>query len=139
MGLMWGLGTVLGPIVGGALTDSAAGWRWAFYINVLIGALIAPILIFLIPSFDAKRGMSYRDRLNSCDWIGSALLAATMTCLVLAMIFGGGEYPWYSVPVVGCFISAGMIKPLDLSKVRFPGDSICDQSDGVCAMEDQRK
>ena len=30
-----------------------------------------------------------------------------MTFLVLAMIFGGGEYPWYSVPVVGCFLSSG--------------------------------
>jgi hypothetical protein len=30
-GLTWGLGTVLGPIIGGAFTDSSAGWRWAFY------------------------------------------------------------------------------------------------------------
>ena len=32
-GLVWGIGTVLGPIVGGAFTDSSAGWRWAFYIK----------------------------------------------------------------------------------------------------------
>lgn len=34
-GLVWGIGTVLGPIVGGAFTDSSAGWRWAFYINLM--------------------------------------------------------------------------------------------------------
>jgi MFS family permease len=33
-GLTWGLGTVLGPIIGGAFTDGSAGWRWAFYINL---------------------------------------------------------------------------------------------------------
>jgi MFS family permease len=33
-GLLWGIGTVLGPIIGGAFTDSSAGWRWAFYINL---------------------------------------------------------------------------------------------------------
>lgn len=112
MGSMWGLGTVLGPVVGGVFTDSAVGWRWAFYIDLPIGGLIAPILIFLVHSFDAKKGMSYRERLNTgCDWIGSTLLVGTMTFLVLAMTFGGGEYPWYSVPVVGCFLSSGTTIP----------------------------
>lgn len=34
-----GLGTVLGLIIGGAFTDSSAGWRWSFYINLCIGAV----------------------------------------------------------------------------------------------------
>jgi len=105
---MWGLGSVLGPLVGGAFTDSNAGWRWAFFINLPIGALIAPVLLFLIPSFDAQKGMPYGERMKRCDWIGSVLLVATMVCFILAMTFGGGEYPWYSVPVVGCFLSAGI-------------------------------
>src|SRR5579859_3801158 len=46
-GAMWGLGTVLGPVIGGAFTNSGATWRWAFYINLPIGALVAPILFFL--------------------------------------------------------------------------------------------
>jgi MFS family permease len=34
MGLAWGLGAVLGPIVGGSFADSSATWRWSFYINL---------------------------------------------------------------------------------------------------------
>jgi MFS family permease len=33
-GLTWGLGTVLGPVIGGGFSDSPEGWRWAFYINL---------------------------------------------------------------------------------------------------------
>ena len=105
---MWGLGTVLGPVVGGAFADSHAGWRWAFYINLPIGTIIAPIIIFLIPSFDCQKGTPYRERLKKCDWIGSILLISALVCLILATTFGGSEYPWYSVPVVGCFISCGI-------------------------------
>ena len=43
-GLAWGSSTVLGPVVGGAFTDSSAGWRWGFYINLvsLNASLVAP-------------------------------------------------------------------------------------------------
>ena len=34
MGVTWGIGAVLGPVVGGAFATSAATWRWAFYINL---------------------------------------------------------------------------------------------------------
>ena len=49
IGLTWGAGTVLGPIIGGAFTDSAAGWRWFFYINLCVGGLFAPCLCLLAP------------------------------------------------------------------------------------------
>jgi MFS family permease len=38
-GFIWGIGTVLGPVVGGSLGDSSATWRWAFYLNLLVGAV----------------------------------------------------------------------------------------------------
>ena len=66
VGITWGLGTVLGPIVGGALADASA-CRWAFYLNLSVGALAAPIYIFLIPSKDQRPGASLKvdsDRLT---------------------------------------------------------------------------
>lgn len=34
IGLVWGVGAILGPVVGGSFSDSSATWRWSFYINL---------------------------------------------------------------------------------------------------------
>lgn len=106
---MWGLGTLLGPLIGGALSESRLGWRWAFYINLPIGGLIAPVLVFLIPSFDAQRGMPYRDRIKQIDWIGSTLLASTIVSLMLALAFGGNEFSWADGRIIGLFVLSGCL------------------------------
>lgn len=53
-GLTWGLGIILGPVVGGGFSESSVGWRWAFYINLFIGAVCAPAYLFLLPSIDPR-------------------------------------------------------------------------------------
>src|SRR5205085_10674267 len=78
-GAMWGLGTVLGPVIGGAFTNSSAGWRWAFYINLPLGALTASVLLFLIPPFDGLKGVSFWGRIKRVVWIGIILLSC---CIV---------------------------------------------------------
>lgn len=45
VGFVWGIGACLGPVVGGAFSDSKAKWRWGFYINLVIGAITGPIYI----------------------------------------------------------------------------------------------
>lgn len=56
-GLTWGIGIVLGPVVGGGFSVSSVGWRWSFYINLLIGAVCAPAYLFLLPSKDPRPGV----------------------------------------------------------------------------------
>lgn len=107
-GAMWGLGTVLGPVVGGAFTDGHGGWRWAFYVNLPIGALTAPFLLFLIPPFDALKGTSFIGRLKLIDWIGLVLFCGSICSLVLGLQFGGNLYSWNSRQVIGCFVSFGV-------------------------------
>jgi MFS family permease len=105
---MWGIGTVLGPVVGGAFTDSSATWRWAFYINLPIGALVAPFILLLIPSFDASKGLSARQRLAGIDWLGIVLFAGAVVSLILGLTFGGNQYAWNSGQVIGCFVAFGI-------------------------------
>jgi MFS family permease len=108
-GAMWGLGTVLGPVIGGAFTTGHGGWRWAFYVNLPIGALTAPFLLFLIPPFDALKGTSLMNRLRRIDWIGLIIFCGMICSLVLALQFGGNEYPWNSGQVIGCFVTFGVL------------------------------
>src|SRR6185436_9526590 len=67
---IWGIGILLGPImgptVGGFITDHL-GWRWVFYINVPIGIInLALIAAFLKQTPRSK---------TTADWLGALLLA----------------------------------------------------------------
>lgn len=108
-GLTWGLGTVLGPIIGGAFTDSSAGWRWAFYINLCIGALCAPVYIFMLPSKDPRPGVSLKDRAREMDYLGGLLTIGAFISGVMAVSFGGITYPWNSGKIIGLFCCSGVL------------------------------
>ena len=107
MGTTWGSGTVLGPIVGGALASSSASWRWAFYINLPIGGIIAPILIFLIPSIDIMKGASIRERIGRIDVIGGFLQMSFFTLLLVSFALAGNQFPWSSAVVISLFSMTG--------------------------------
>ncbi|KAL2172742.1 hypothetical protein VTG60DRAFT_2561 [Thermothelomyces hinnuleus] len=74
-GFVWGLGAILGPVGGGGFSVSPATWRWGFYINLIIGAVTAPIHLFCLPSIDPARGKSLRERAGSRDYLGFVLSA----------------------------------------------------------------
>lgn len=108
-GLTWGLGTVMGPIIGGAFTDSAAGWRWAFYINLCIGALCAPVYIFMLPTADPRPGVTIKDRAREMDYMGALLTLGAFVSGVMAISFGGVTYAWNSATVIGLFCCSGVL------------------------------
>ncbi|CZR65858.1 related to major facilitator (MFS1) transporter [Phialocephala subalpina] len=108
-GLTWGLGTVLGPIIGGAFTDSSAGWRWAFYINLCIGAVCAPVYLFMLPNKDPRPGVSFMDRAREMDYLGGLLIVGAFVSGVMAMSFGGVTYPWNSGKIIGLFCCSGVL------------------------------
>ncbi len=87
---IWGLGVmvgpVLGPTLGGWLTD-VASWRWTFYINVPVGALSFFLASAYVP--DSVR------RARRMDWTGFALLAAGIAGLQYMLDRGTGQ-DWFS-------------------------------------------
>ncbi|KAJ3525991.1 hypothetical protein NM208_g11400 [Fusarium decemcellulare] len=68
-GFIWGIGTVLGPVVGGGLGESKATWRWAFYLNLLVGVVVGPIYVILLPDFNPQAGAPLVRRLAQIDYL----------------------------------------------------------------------
>ena len=90
-------------------TDSSATWRWAFYINLCIGAVCAPVYIFLLPNFDPRPGVSFRTRLREIDYVGSLVIIGAFVSGVMAVSFGGIVYPWRSGRIIGLFCTSGIL------------------------------
>ncbi|MCJ1311385.1 hypothetical protein MMC25_005056 [Agyrium rufum] len=109
MGMTWGLGTVLGPIVGGAFAVSSATWRWGFYINLCIGGFFAPVYFFMIPRSDPRPGTSFRKRFVEIDWVGGILMIGVMTTIIMAIAFGGVVYAWNSGRIIALFVLSGVL------------------------------
>lgn len=88
-----GLETVLGPIIGEAFTSSSAGWRWAFYINLLVTAVCAPVYLLISPSIQPRLGVSFSKRFVEIDTLGTVLVGIYGSGL-MAISLGGVLCAW---------------------------------------------
>ncbi|HEY0607272.1 MAG TPA: MDR family MFS transporter [Herpetosiphonaceae bacterium] len=98
-GAVFGLSSILGPTIGGWLTEHAS-WRWVFYVNLPLGLVSLLTLIFLMPAL--KRSITS----VKIDYIGAALLIAGTVPLLLGFTWAGTEYAWGSAQVIGMFVFA---------------------------------
>ncbi|KAI4155006.1 MAG: hypothetical protein L6R39_001309 [Caloplaca ligustica] len=104
----WGAGTVLGPIVGGAFAGSSATWRWAFYINLVIGAVLAPAYILILPDFENHPALSLMGKFKKTDWLGTIVLMGGSAFIIMAMNFGGSVFAWDSSEEIAFWIMTGV-------------------------------
>ncbi|KAI9753506.1 MAG: hypothetical protein M4579_005138 [Chaenotheca gracillima] len=107
IGIVWGLGTVLGPVVGGGFAK--VSWRWAFYINPMIGAFCLLACLLCLPPSDPIPQTALSKRFAYFDYVGSLLLTGAITTLVMAINFGGGLYPWGGGAIIALFVVAGVL------------------------------
>ncbi|KAF4487966.1 major facilitator superfamily transporter [Fusarium agapanthi] len=109
------LSSVLGPILGGAITDHTT-WRWVFYFNGPGGALAAVLLTFSVP-FNFPYGESDRffhslaskQMWKRVDFVGMAVSLAASILIIFALEQGGVAYPWGSGAIVSTFVLSGVL------------------------------
>jgi EmrB/QacA subfamily drug resistance transporter len=94
---VFGLSAIVGPILGGFLTDRLS-WHWVFFVNIPISVPIILLFIFFFPDFRPSRSKHH------IDYPGSALLVLTVVTTMLALTWGGIEYPWFSWQIISLFV-----------------------------------
>ncbi len=101
IGAVFAAASVLGPLAGGFFTDSLS-WRWIFYVNIPIGivALAVTTVVLKLPANRMR---------HHIDFLGSALVAAAVTGILLITVWGGNTYPWTSNTILGLAVVSALL------------------------------
>jgi EmrB/QacA subfamily drug resistance transporter len=99
-GVVFGTSSVIGPLLGGWLTDGP-GWQWIFWINIPIGiaALVVTSVALKMPSVRRE---------HAIDYLGAALIVASVTSILLYTAWAGTQYGWAD-PISITLLIAGLV------------------------------
>jgi EmrB/QacA subfamily drug resistance transporter len=99
LGAVFGVTTVIGPLLGGFFTDHLT-WRWAFWINVPVAIVVLAVGVAAIPALTKSAARP------AIDYAGIVLVGIGASGLTLATSWGGGEYAWGSPTIIGLFVGS---------------------------------
>ncbi len=100
LGAVFGVTTVIGPLLGGFFTDHLT-WRWAFWINVPVAVVVLLVAVVAIPALGQRSK-------PTIDYAGIVFVALGASGLTLATSWGGSMYPWNSPIIIGLFAASAV-------------------------------
>jgi EmrB/QacA subfamily drug resistance transporter len=103
-GAVFGVSTVVGPLLGGFFVDSLS-WRWIFYVNLPVGAVALSIIAV---AFHTRESHTR----HAMDYLGAALLAGSLASVVLFTSLGGTTWAWGSPKIVALIVASIVLTPL---------------------------
>ncbi|OAD69137.1 hypothetical protein PHYBLDRAFT_39748 [Phycomyces blakesleeanus NRRL 1555(-)] len=106
LGISYGIGSVSGPIIGGALVDYVT-WRWDFWLGFILSSIIFVVAVFFFKEPANVSRDSVLSKLKRVDWIGVVLAMGAICCILIALSFGS-ILGWTDPHAYGAFTACGI-------------------------------